>query len=105
MSGGPSTSSGVTRAALRLSGQWYGSKANATARPLRNERRDEIVQAAEAEIDSFRTAHRDEGRTELDNLRLVHRSCHERDRVPAGNASHFLYRGATSGDPQAISRA
>jgi hypothetical protein len=38
------------------------------------------VEDHEAEIDHFPVPHRNGGRTELDNLRLVHRGCHKRGR-------------------------
>ncbi|HEY1976376.1 MAG TPA: DUF262 domain-containing protein [Candidatus Baltobacteraceae bacterium] len=42
-----------------------------------------IVDPDEVEIDHHPIPHRDGGRTELDNLRLVHRACHKRGRPAA----------------------
>lgn len=44
------------------------------------------VERADAEIDHFPIPHRDGGRTEPDNLRLVHRVCHKRGRPASARA-------------------
>lgn len=43
----------------------------------------EPVEPAEAEYDHFPVAHRDGGRTEVDNGRVVHRRCHPRPGRPS----------------------